>query len=296
MAEERALSRQEKIWKGTGVFWYAIRPLLLYLLLPSAISGLVVVITKSKGNLDRFVQNSGQFYRTLGIVLTFYLLRRRCKKRGETIWNETGLYVRDISLKKMALLLAAGAGFSLFISAVLTVIPFPRFLISPYRAQSSEIYGRVDTGLAILSVMLLAPVVEEMIFRGYVLNRLLQGYGSTKAAVLICTAIFAFCHGTPLWMIYAVVMGLLMAHVSLIEDNIIYSIAFHMGYNAVTLPLWIVNRSEQLSGIFFASPVLISVYGIIGIATALLCMRAYPMSIHDLTVYLPRLSKKEEIL
>lgn len=50
-------------------------------------------------------------------------------------------------------------------SAALTVIPFPDFLIGPYHEMTYEVFGKVDKILAILSVMFLAPLVEELIFR-----------------------------------------------------------------------------------------------------------------------------------
>ena len=43
-------------------------------------------------------------------------------------------------------------------------------------------------------------------------------------------------------MIYAFAMGVFLARVSLREDNILYSAALHMGFNASVLPLWILNE------------------------------------------------------
>ena len=152
--------------------------------------------------------------------------------------------------------MGAGAGLNLFMSAALTVIPFPDFLIGPYHEMTYEVFGKVDKILAILSVMFLAPLVEELIFRGYVLNRFLRRFESQTFAVLLCTGIFAACHVTPLWVAYGLFMGLLLAHVSIVEDNIIYAVALHMGYNIMTLPVWFANESQQISMVLFASPAL----------------------------------------
>lgn len=226
---------QQRVWKWTGDFFYGIRPLLLYLLLPSAISALGLYIAGLRNHIRFFLWRSGQFYRTLGLLAVFFLLWRRCRSRGVSIWDETTFYWKPLHVRKLLLLLAAGAGLNLFMSAALTVIPFPEFLIGPYHSMTYKVFGAVDRGLAILSVMFLAPVVEELIFRGYVLNRFLRRYENQRAAVLLCTAIFAVCHVTPLWVVYGFFMGLLMAHVSIIEDNIIFAAALHMGYNMMTL-------------------------------------------------------------
>ena len=156
-----------------------------------------------------------------------------------------------------------------------------------------EVFGKVDKILAILSVMFLAPLVEELIFRGYVLNRFLRRFESQTFAVLLCTGIFAACHVTPLWVAYGLFMGLLLAHVSIVEDNIIYAVALHMGYNIMTLPVWFANESQQISMVLFASPALIGVYGVIGISVAVLCLRQYPLDIRQLAEYFPRIKERE---
>ncbi len=285
--EDKNMTAQQKIWINTGIVWYAVRPMLLYLLLPPAISTIAMFFYGLKEQPEYFILKSGQFYRTLGLAVTFYILHRRCKKRGGSVWEETNMCWRQTDPRKVLLLAGAGVGFSLFMSALLTVVPFPRFLIGPYHSMSSQIYGSVDMLLAALSVIVLAPVLEEMIFRGYVLGRLMNGFESDKTAVLLTTALFAVCHGTPLWIAYALFMGLLLAHVSIAEDNTVYAAALHMGYNLLTVPLSIANNRPEISGVLFASPVLIAAYGAIGLSAALLCLRSYPLHLGVLKQYLP---------
>lgn len=290
--DDKTLTWQQKVWKWIGDFVYGIKPLLLYLLLPPAISAFGLYIAGLRDNIEFFLLRSGQFYRTLGLLLVFYLMWRGCRKRGVSIWDETTLYWKELNVKKLLFLLGAGAGLNLFMSAALTVIPFPAFLIGPYHEMTYEVFGGIDRVLAILSVMFLAPLVEELIFRGYVLNRFLRRFESQSLSVLLCTGIFAACHVTPLWVAYGFFIGLLMAHFSIAEDNIIYSVALHMGYNIMTLPVWFANESQQASAVLFASPVLIMIYGIIGISVAVLCFRQYPLDVRQLMEYFPQ-GKKE---
>ncbi len=62
---------QQRVWKWTGDFFYGIRPLLLYLLLPSAISALGLYIAGLRNHIRFFLWRSGQFYRTLGLLAVF---------------------------------------------------------------------------------------------------------------------------------------------------------------------------------------------------------------------------------
>lgn len=292
--EDNTLTRQQKIWKVVTVTAHACQPLLVYLIVPALFSCVVAFFVGRTSDPESFRWNNGQFSRTMGLILTFYLLRRGCKKREVTIWDETTLYWRQINWRKFLLLTAAGIGFSLFVSALLTVVPFPQFLKGPYHQLSSEVYDRLDTVFTVVSMIILAPVIEELVFRGYVLNRMLEGYDSPKTAVLASTIIFAVCHGTFLWILYALFMGLLMTHVSIEEENIAYAVALHFGYNLTSLPIWLANRSPEVSAVLFASPVLVACYGIVGICVAVLCLRKYPLSLEKMLNYLPRIGKEKE--
>ena len=130
-----------------------------------------------------------------------------------------------------------------------------------YRSSSNTLNEGTDQILALVSTAILAPITEEIVYRGYMLNRLL-GWFKERDSVLITTAIFALCHVSILWIAYAFVMGLLLAKVSIEEDNIAYSIALHIGFNASVVPIWIVNHIPKLESILFANNLLIAAYGI----------------------------------
>ena len=87
-------------------------------------------------------------------------------------------------------------------------------------------------------------------------------------------------------------MGLLLAHVSIVEDNIIYAVALHMGYNIMTLPVWFANESQQISMVLFASPGtdwgLWSNRNLSGCALS----PEYPLDIRQLAEYFPRIKRK----
>ena len=57
-------------------------------------------------------------------------------------------------------------------------------------------------------------------------------------------------------------MGVLLAKVSIEEDNIAYSIALHVGFNVSVVPIWIVNHVSALKNVLFANNLLIALYGI----------------------------------
>ena len=64
--------------------------------------------------------------------------------------------------RKLLTLIGIGFGFGIFFSAVITVVPFPEVLMQSYLSSSEAVKDGTDPLLALLSTILLAPVVEEL--------------------------------------------------------------------------------------------------------------------------------------
>ena len=253
------LSLEQKIWKGGGAILSAIRPMLLYLCLPALFMTVGMFLMRGRTSKD-MISDSGNFYYALGIIVTVVILHKRSKKRGSSLEEDATLELKELDRNKMQLLLLMGLGFGFFFSALLTVFPFPEFLMQNYSNSANTINRGNDQILALISTAILAPITEEIVFRGYMLNRLL-GWFKEQESVWIVTIIFAVCHVSPLWIAYACLMGLLLANVSIKEDNIAYSIALHIGFNSSVVPIWIINHVPTLEKILFANHLLIAVYG-----------------------------------
>jgi len=234
------LSFQQKIWRGTAVVIRSLKPLALYLCLPALLSCVGMVLF-GRRDVDDILARSQNFYYALGIILTLILLWRASKKRGSTLWQDTALDLHGLSGRRLLVLFSMGIGFAVFFSAFLTVVPFPESFMESYRNSSDGFRNGSDQVLAWLSVILLAPAAEEIVFRGYMLGRLLEGF-ETKTAMMVSAAIFALCHVSLLWMIYAWIMGMLLAWVSVREDNLAYSVALHVGFNASVIPVNLINH------------------------------------------------------
>ena len=254
------LSLEQKLWIGGGTFLRAIRPMILYVCLPAFFMTVGMIFMKNRTAAD-MVSGSGNFYYALGILCTTAILHKRSKMRGSSLEADATLEYKDLDREKMITLLLMGLGFGFFFSALLTVFPFPEFLMEDYRSSSNTLNEGTDQILALVSTAILAPVTEEIVYRGYMLNRLL-GWFKERDSILITTSIFALCHVSILWIAYAFLMGLLLAKVSIEEDNIAYSIALHIGFNASVVPIWIINHIPELESILFANDFLIAAYGI----------------------------------
>lgn len=267
------LSFQQLLWKSTGTFFYALRPFLLYTILPGFLMAVVMFFRRNR-TADEMISGSGNFYYAVGILLTFYLLHRRSRKRGSSLWEDATLEYNGLDWKKICNLIWMGFGFGFFFSALITVFPFPAFLIDSYSGASNSLATGTDPLLALLSATVTAPIVEEIIFRGYMLNRLLSWF-KEREAILITSVVFAICHVSPIWIIYAFLMGVFLAKVSIEEDNIAHSIALHLGFNMNILPIWIINQNPVWRSVVFGSSILIAIYGTLALGMAVYFYKRY---------------------
>ena len=149
------------------------------------------------------------------------------------------------------------------LSSALTVIPLPGELIGSYGEVSGKLFYGPDQILVFLSVLILAPVAEEIIFRGLMMFRLQREFNE-KQSVLISAFLFAILHKNILWILYAFAMAWLLGYTASRMENVCGSIAIHMGFNMASIPLMWVNRTPALAEIVMGSKLQIALYGCIG--------------------------------
>lgn len=98
---------------------------------------------------------------------------------------------------------------------------------------------------ALLALVLVAPVTEELLFRGWLLRDLESQYGST-AALLWSSALFGLVHHEPPAILYATLGGFVLGAVALRTKSTLASVAMHAGVNA--LPLLLPARLIPIEG------------------------------------------------
>lgn len=91
-----------------------------------------------------------------------------------------------------------------------------------------------DSTLLVVGALLIAPVLEEIIFRGIVLKGLLSSYG-TKKAILLAAFIFAVFHGAPSQAFGALILGLFFGWIYYKTQSLGTTILLHFVTNAAGL-------------------------------------------------------------
>ena len=159
-------------------------------------------------------------------ILIFFIVAKIRKKK----------FTESASLRKfkpatVAPIVLGGIAFNFAISYLMNLIPFPQTWIDSYEASSNELLGNVSIALWI-SVVIMAPLVEELTFRGFMYTRLKQGMPKW-IAVILTSLVFGIVHGTLIWAIYTFVFSLALIYIFERTKSIWACILFHMSFNLV---------------------------------------------------------------
>ena len=87
--------------------------------------------------------------------------------------------------------------------------------------------------ISLLQVCILAPVIEEILMRGYLLNGLSSGYGSV-IALFVSSLLFALLHFNMVQTLSAFTCGIILGLLYLQTGSIFCCILTHAGYNLIS--------------------------------------------------------------
>lgn len=132
----------------------------------------------------------------------------------------------------------AGASLNRVITLLIALIPFPESWIQ----KNAESVGSVSAGnpvAVMLSVGIMAPVLEELAFRGkgfYFFEKAVSGFRAGPViTVAVTSLLFAAAHGNMLQSIYAFACGVLFALFMKNSGSVVPGILAHSGFNLANL-------------------------------------------------------------
>lgn len=174
------------------------------------------------GNLTLIATAVSGVLTAVAAVLTIKLSRKSVK---------TELRVRNPGAVTLILALVLGVSMNLATSALVSIIPFPDWMVDSYNEEvSAALLEGSSPVLMVCVVGILVPIVEEICLRAMPLRALRRAYPAAVAAV-IGGAIFALIHGNPLQIIYVLPVGIILCFVYIWTESVIATIALHIGYN-----------------------------------------------------------------
>lgn len=146
-----------------------------------------------------------------------------------------GEYVKDININEWKLPVMSGIMGAAGLSRLISLFPIDGVL-GDY-SQIKQSYSESTMVMQIVVLCILSPVVEELLFRGLIYNRL-KGYYEVTIAAYISSIIFGIAHFNLVQGLYAFIMGIVFSYVYEKYRNIIAPIMMHAAANITTVFMW----------------------------------------------------------
>ncbi len=203
----------------------------------------------------------------IGAVLTLVIFAIVEKVKKTNLPKEAD--IKRASARQIVFTVIGALGGMFFTNFIMSYLPIPAELIS-------ELYSGMDKltaypfWLAVLADCIAVPLLEEVVFRGYIFNRLSKAMPAVVAA-LISSAVFGICHGGLLWAVWAFVLGMLICVVRIKSGSIVPGIIFHVivnlfGIVTTYFPVLDNMAEEVMLGLTIVGGVLVAVY-VFGVLT-----------------------------
>ena len=197
------------------------------------------------------------------VLLGLWLM---AKLRKSTFGAFTGI-VRPTKTPVLVLALAAGVAMSFWATIAINMIPWPEAMVESYVESSASLTSQQPV-IDFLAVVLMAPLVEELLFRGVIYDALCT-FVPAGAAVVFQAMLFGSTHGTLLWILYSTLIGCVLGYVRKRTNSLWPCILMHSAFNGSSyLFTWFAERYSQDSAtvtfVFLGSAfvLLLSLYGI----------------------------------
>jgi len=153
------------------------------------------------------------------------------------IWEKDNKCTNKIKIKMNAKEILKIISICILIDIVITVIlnvsdverRFPSYQKVMFFLTNSNIF------ISIICTGILAPILEEIIFRGIIFNRLKEYNIGLQISIIIQAVLFGIIHFNIVQSTYAILIGILFAVIYEKKKTIVAPIIAHMTFNLFTI-------------------------------------------------------------
>jgi len=170
------------------------------------------------------------------IIVIILLLKIYFKPNSDDKRSVDVNYTRSITLSCLLMILLLTISFRLI--TLVSFNPIMNYLASKSKMLHyiKEIASQTNPYLLVLEITLIGPIIEEILFRGIILNGLLKKYSPAKA-ILFSSLLFSLIHGNLPQMFNALFFGILLGLIY-IKTKSLYAVIFtHIIANTLSIIL-----------------------------------------------------------
>lgn len=245
-----------------GLIWQTIKPVLIYLIIYIIITIILFSYSVSIDNMDvNALDYAEKFNIKYGMLLNIsiqlisifflYLIYRKDKRKYPKSEKNNVLTILYGGL----LILCIGIISSYIIDLLIHLFPS---LVEEYQDIENMIINSNFT-LAFITTCILAPIMEEIMFRGLILNNLLSKK-SIWFSVIISSLIFGIIHFNLVQGINAFILGIFLAITYIKTRNLWVCILGHFLNNLISVVCLTINLSNLTYNIINIIIVILCIY------------------------------------
>ena len=188
-------------------------------------------------------------------LLIFYIMMNR-------EWRKRTYYIEETKPIYIKYLYVAAASVGLTVAANLAINAFEVFSYAGDYTQIADVLYSEPLYLQILIIGILAPVCEELMFRGLIYERL-TSFSNPRSAMIVTSILFGVFHGTMIQIIYAFFFSLFMIYAYRRAGSFLAPVMFHIISNLTCIAL---SQIDTLSSMGYSiGIVLFAMIGLYGL-------------------------------
>ncbi len=200
------------------------------ILITIVVSLLMELVRKASDPGFNSLLNCLTYTLSMFLFLIFGVKMRRSRKFS---WNRVSM---PILLLCIPLILSLG----ILVEPLINAIPMPELIRKYFNSViTNDIYSFVMIAIA-------APLLEELVFRGIVLDGLLKHYSPVKA-IIWSAAIFGIAHLNPWQFLSAFSLGLVIGWLYWKTNSLIPGIAIHFINNSLSFLMMMVTGDSLIT-------------------------------------------------
>ena len=123
-------------------------------------------------------------------------------------------------------------------------IPSPNYIVDLNNLlQPESVFGYI---LLIIAIAIIAPIGEELLFRGFLQQFLEQHWKDITRAILITSLFFSIIHMNPYWFIQIYILGIMLGFLSWKTNSIFPPLILHALNNGTALLFSFIDTEKSI--------------------------------------------------
>ena len=206
------------------------------------IGGIIMgVFASNPGQIDKLYLYFS-FFLGQGVIIIPPIYYLKIKKKP--ILDSFRLNLISINTLKSSAIFSLGVIiiFDTFDRILHQLVPTPDYIIDLGNIMQPE--STLGFVFLFLAVVIMAPVGEEIVFRGFLQKFLEEYWKDITRAVLVTSLFFAMIHFNPFWTVQIYLLGVILGFLAWKTNSIIPSIVLHSMNNGIAFILTIFDGSD----------------------------------------------------